>query len=95
MVEKGKFYYETPCPKCGRFHSEPLLRPGGHPESSRAYCHVGGTRTEVTIDYEAAGRRLAKKVIGANRGKVSITSKLAGHWAQDVVDAALVEEDNQ
>ncbi len=49
----------------------------------------GGSREEVTIDYGAAGRRLAKRVTGANRAKVSVTSKLAGHWIRDVVDAAL------
>ena len=80
-------YRETPCSGCGGFG----IYGQHHVNTPRGLlCSgPGGSREEVTIDYEAAGRRLAKKVTGANRAKVSVTSKLAGHWIRDVVDAAL------
>ncbi len=44
---------------------------------------------EVTIDYEAAGKRLASFVTHTN---IPITTKLVGHWIHEIVDAALTKD---
>jgi len=45
-----RFIVESECGGCGRFHHDALLRPGGHPESSAAYCDVGSKR--IHLNYQ-------------------------------------------
>ena len=82
----------------GRYESHPnvkyenqdgFMRPVNDDYTKR--CPGG---REVTIDYEAAGKEIGAIVYGASRFRTKVTTKLQGHWAGRVVDAALKIRDN-